>query len=158
MYQLVGIQQIVCCSRGTWNNVENCKQKCSCTRWLKEKVLVSFIKNWQFIFKGIRKKTWQLCKNQRISEWVPLISVGYFWRRYLLHCKALSNIYVTDYSPLSTHYIQCAKMLAKSRLNANLLRISAVLLVEISSLHRVKHVTLNFYTDKEKRLSLNSND
>ena len=44
-------------------------------------------------------------------------------------------------------------MLAKSRLNANLLRISAVLLVEISSLHRVKHVTLNFYIDKEKILS-----
>lgn len=120
--------------------------------------LVSFIKNWQCIFRGIRKETWTLYKHQRISEWVPLISVGYFWRSYWLQCKTPPNIYIRDYSPLSPRYIQCAKMLAKSRLDANLLRISAVLLVEIISLHGVKRVTMNFYIDIEEIPRVNPND
>lgn len=49
-------------------------------------------------------------------------------------------------------------MLAKSRLDANLLRISAVLLVEIISLHGVKRVTVNFYIDIEEIPRVNSND
>lgn len=99
--------------------------------------------------------TLQTSKNFRVSTFD---FCRLFLKELLVAMQTPPNIYIRDYSPLSPHYIQCAKMLAKSRLDANLLRISAVLLVEIISLHGVKRVTVNFYIDIEEIPRVNSND
>lgn len=82
---------------------------------------------------------------QRISEWIPSTSIGYFSRSYLLHCKTPPNISIPDHLPLSTHYIPYANMLARSRLVANLLRISGALLCG-SNIFTEWHVSLSVFT------------